>query len=181
MGETLKERLDRLSEGANPGPYSVRSYQSGTTYLELGKWPGHYASDTVPPMGWGDAEIVNRNIPSSWGDQDRKGYTAHFLAELGNAYRSGDLIPRDEITPAMAAEWQPIETAPKDGVGFLAFERISDDHYTISVCVWEDGDDGDGPYMVLFHEAKNIPVNASHWRPLPDPSALTAIKESKDD
>jgi len=68
----------------------------------------------------------------------------------------------------LEAKWQPIETAPKDGTGFLAFERISNKHYTISVCVWENGSEGEGPYMVLFHQEKNIPVVPTHWVPLPD-------------
>lgn len=92
----LKSRLDALSDGANPGPYSVESYGSGTTYLTLGTWVGHYASDTVPMMGGGRAGIVNSNIPSSWGEEDRKGCTAHFLAELANAYRAGKLTVIDQ-------------------------------------------------------------------------------------
>ncbi len=90
MGD-LKARLDDLSGGANPGPYGVESYGSGTTYLTLGAWVGHYASDRVPMMGGGRAELVNSNVPSSWGGISRKGDTAHFLAELANAYRAGKL------------------------------------------------------------------------------------------
>lgn len=91
-GQDLKERLDKLSANANPGPYSTEGHQSGTTYLLLGSWVGHYASDTVPMMGGGRAEIVNSNVPSSWGDFCRKPWTAAFLAELANAYRDGRLV-----------------------------------------------------------------------------------------
>lgn len=88
----LKERLDMLSDGATPGPYGVEAYGSGTTYLRLGSWVGHYADKDVPMMGGGEAEIIIRNVPSSWGEVSRKGSTAYFLAELANAYRAGKLI-----------------------------------------------------------------------------------------
>lgn len=94
--EDLRSRLDDLSEGANPGPYGVESYGSGTTYLKLGTWVGHYADERVPMMGGGRAEIVNTNVPSEWGKTSRKGHTAHFLAELANAYRAGKLRVVDE-------------------------------------------------------------------------------------
>jgi hypothetical protein len=71
------------------------------------------------------------------------------------------------------SEWKPIDTAPKDGTGFLAFERISETHYTISVCVWENGPEGEGPYMVLFHDKHNVPINATHWMPQPEPPKET--------
>lgn len=92
----LKPRLDALSAGATPGPYGVESYGSGTTYLRLGAWVGHFADDRVPMMGGGRAEIIISNVPSAWGEKSRKGATAHFLAELANAYRAGKLRVRQE-------------------------------------------------------------------------------------
>ena len=89
--DDLSARLDYLSERANPGPYGVESYGSGTTYLRLGTWVGHYASERVPMMGGGRAEVVNSNVPSAWGNTCRKGPTAHLIAELVNAYRAGKL------------------------------------------------------------------------------------------
>lgn len=96
----LTKRLNELSEGANPGPYGVISYQSGTTYLTLGEWVGSFAGDTgdgkeVSFRGSGRAEIVNFNIPRKWRDQNRKGYTARFLVELANAWRDGKLIVKE--------------------------------------------------------------------------------------
>ena len=44
-------------------------------------------------------------------------------------------------------DWQPIETAPRDGTEFIGFEWTSPETYTQYVC-WRDGDewviDGDG-------------------------------------
>jgi len=97
----LKERLDELSKKANPGPYGVESYQSGTTYLKLGSWVGHYAGkpgpndEYIPPFGYGRAQIINSNVPSEWGDSPKKEWTAAFLAELANAYRDGLLVCRE--------------------------------------------------------------------------------------
>lgn len=98
----LKERLDMLSERSTPGPYGVESYGSGTTYITLGTWPGHYASDTVPPMGYGRAEIITSNIPRAWGEDGRKSGTAHFLTELANAYRSGNLVTKCALDAQLA-------------------------------------------------------------------------------
>ena len=102
----LIARLDYLSERANPGPYGVESYGSGTTYLKLGTWVGHYASERVPMMGGGRAEVVNSNVPSAWGNTCRKGATAHLIAELVNAYRAGKLrvVDVDRRTSIEAAD-----------------------------------------------------------------------------
>lgn len=73
---------------------------------------------------------------------------------------------REAAAALQAMEWQPIETAPKDGTRFLAFESVNKKYHTISVCIWEKGADGEGPYMVLYHEKRNTPVLATHWKPL---------------
>lgn len=91
-GLELADMLKRLSYEANPGPYGVNLYGSGTTWLTLGSWVGNYASDTVPMMGGGKAEIVNSNVPSDWGDTSKKPATALFLKELANAWRDGRIV-----------------------------------------------------------------------------------------
>ena len=103
MTDGLKNRLDMLSEGANPGPYGTESYGSGTTYITLGEWVGHFSSDTVSMMGGGRAEIVNRNVPSDWGDNNKKGHTATFLAQLANSYREGKLKAVDDTRADLPA------------------------------------------------------------------------------
>jgi hypothetical protein len=96
VGVELQARLDDLSASANPGPYGVELYGSGTTWLTLGSWVGHYASDTVPMMGGGRAEIVNSNVPREWGDTSKKPATAIFLKELANAWRDGRIVVKNK-------------------------------------------------------------------------------------
>ena len=95
-GLDLKQQLDDLSAGANPGPYGVSLAGSGTTWLTLGSWVGHYASGRVPMMGGGRAEIVNSNVPSDWGEISKKPATAIFLKELANAWRDGRIVVNDK-------------------------------------------------------------------------------------
>ena len=94
-GQELSDMLNRLSDDANPGPYGVNLYGSGSAWLTLGTWVGHYASDTVPMMGGGMAQIVNSNVPSEWGDRCRNQSTAKFLKELANAWRDGRIVVAD--------------------------------------------------------------------------------------
>jgi hypothetical protein len=71
-----------------------------------------------------------------------------------------------EVVPARAAiaampgggEWQPIETAPKDGSPFLALEGAR--HFD---CWWHDAGCGEFYWM---DEADSEP-NPTHWMPLP--------------
>jgi hypothetical protein len=64
-------------------------------------------------------------------------------------------------------EWQPIETAPKDGRSFMLWVAQSDmgAHWFAPVSITPDGnwwDDSTGDNIQ--------PVNgATHWMPLPDP------------
>lgn len=64
-------------------------------------------------------------------------------------------------------EWQPIETAPRDGTEFLCFKRSIK---TIVVCTWLDEDhpdcDGDAPHVTWDHSPL---FDATHWAPLPPP------------
>jgi hypothetical protein len=73
-------------------------------------------------------------------------------------------------------EWQPIETAPKDGTEFLAYDKRTK---KMDVCHWigrpmnwpsQVQMDGEyGPYEDQFgHSWRDI----SHWMPLPPPPAI---------
>ncbi|KPK13948.1 MAG: hypothetical protein AMJ56_00420 [Anaerolineae bacterium SG8_19] len=63
--------------------------------------------------------------------------------------------------------WQPIETAPKDGSCFLAYmwyeKEEGDDYEFYSVIRWEKGLGWvqENPYM--------DPFKPTHWMPLPEP------------
>ena len=78
-------------------------------------------------------------------------------------------------------DWQPIETAPKDGTGMdVLCELIGREdefkHVRFTDVSWNTGnlggvgwfrvlDDGDWEYL----EAGDIPWRLTHWMPLPEP------------
>lgn len=67
-------------------------------------------------------------------------------------------------------EWQPIETAPKDGTRFLAYE--DGNHYALE---WVPEMPNDGYWKCLCGQFVTITPEPTHWRPLPAPP-LTAAK-----
>jgi hypothetical protein len=64
-----------------------------------------------------------------------------------------------------AAEWQPIETAPKDQWIDLWCANKNGEGYRTVECRWS-------PYFNYFHQACAPAIrNATHWRPIPEPPA----------
>lgn len=58
--------------------------------------------------------------------------------------------------------WQPMETAPKDGSGFIGYQKISDEQYVISACAFY------GEFVwINWGEGLNTSANPTHWMPLP--------------
>lgn len=74
----------------------------------------------------------------------------------------------EPAAPAVPPEWQPIETAPKDGTDFLAFKTQVLGGPCICVCTWLDSDhpsyDGETPHVAWDHSGF---WDATHWMPLP--------------
>lgn len=62
------------------------------------------------------------------------------------------------------SEWQPIETAPKDGTEILVFD---DGAYIVTP--WIEGDDQSGWWDNGFMDPP-----PTHWMPLPAPPERTA-------
>ena len=58
--------------------------------------------------------------------------------------------------------WQPIETAPKDGTHFL----VSDDEGFMGVAMWEDYETLD---FVCCYDEGWLKRDAKWWMPLPSP------------
>lgn len=59
--------------------------------------------------------------------------------------------------------WLPIESAPKDGTHFLAFQRGGNpDHYE---CWWHE----DWPRSSYWTDVADSEPEPTHWRPLPNP------------
>ncbi len=57
------------------------------------------------------------------------------------------------------SEWQPIETAPKDGTPILVCVRLSSAYAYHSVVEWMDG--------IGWWNGDVFPENITHWSPLP--------------
>lgn len=98
--DDLATRLRKLNGATPAGKFSVTSYQSGTTYLNMGDpWVGHYIGPDYPTgQGYAQASIHTFNIPDAWIKDgiDHKSATAGFIAELVNAYRAGNLVVAED-------------------------------------------------------------------------------------
>lgn len=73
------------------------------------------------------------------------------------------------------SEWQPIESAPKDGVEVLAY--FEDGGCYVAACrdgVWIEGN---------YLNPKDAPelFTPTHWMPLPDPPTTHPTMERDDD
>lgn len=62
-------------------------------------------------------------------------------------------------------DWQPIETAPRDGSQFLGY-HLSDDHYTGDWFALVDYS-GDPTWPWSDFEGNHPPSFLTHWMPLP--------------
>ena len=61
-------------------------------------------------------------------------------------------------------DWQPIETAPKDGTPILAYCQFTEDSCDIDnywISEWDD-----------YHGVFTPYSGATHWQPLPDPPVI---------
>jgi len=71
-------------------------------------------------------------------------------------------------------DWQPIETAPRDGTPFLALNQFSDkeEPEVIQVQVWDDNEQGLVRYIPFVKRGISRPcihLYPTHWMPLPQP------------
>ena len=70
----------------------------------------------------------------------------------------------------MNTEWQPIETAPKDGtIILLSFYYLNGVHPNksfVAMTEWEKAING---YKILSNLEKDGTLKISHWMPLPKP------------
>jgi hypothetical protein len=72
-------------------------------------------------------------------------------------------------------EWQPIETAPKDGSLILCGNKmeIAIASWSTSAWVSKKQDDGSyGAWLVFDARSDSETISPSHWMPLPDPPQI---------
>lgn len=94
---------------------------------------------------------------------ERLDLAAKIHSEIGGQTAMADTI-REAAELARRVEWQPIETAPRDGMKILGF----DPHWRDPICViswseWGEWHDWSGVHTFR---------SATHWCPLPDPPRI---------
>jgi hypothetical protein len=79
-----------------------------------------------------------------------------------------------QVEGMRVAEWQPIETAPKDGTWFLALQDGD-----IYPCEWDAERADEGPPREGWYDHFNHSFEApTHWQPLPAFPPRAALKSS---
>lgn len=87
----------------------------------------------------------------------------------GRTVQSDTIHPEAEQALTVARQWQPIETAPKDGTVILAWSEDSKQ----AEFIWWAGGAGE-PCWVLRDEGTKVHVDwLKGWMPLPDPPQAT--------
>lgn len=97
--------------------------------------------------------------------------TLHFTGST-----NGWIRWEDYAAVLAASQWQPIETAPKDGLKVLVY----DESYGLPQKAWFGKDRNDETYEGwLFGDGDDYscgmyftPINPTHWMPLPKPPAV---------
>jgi len=91
-----------------------------------------------------------------------------------SATRKGEAISRWNTRPSGSAElreglnWQPIETAPRDGTSILVCVTHNTCDHTWETVQWIDW--ARGAYIwPIYQQRIDIPFPPTHWMPLPPP------------
>jgi hypothetical protein len=76
-----------------------------------------------------------------------------------------------QIDDALNRQWQPIETAPKDGTRILAYEITDADDTQPQIVCWLDEPDKPGWYICFDHTPCHGEIwkPPTHWQPIPEP------------
>lgn len=70
-------------------------------------------------------------------------------------------LMNEHLGRKLAHEWQPIETAPRDGRAYLVVDEIVDMGHRAQIAFWS------GAW--LSTDGKKRTLNPTHWMPLPEP------------
>jgi len=106
----------------------------------------------TPDILWVDEEA-----DGAWGEVWHNA-TPHDMQKYGGyrKYIRANLVP----------QWQPIETAPKDGTEILVFHPERNEQF---VCYLKEG------YWMFAPDAA-LATDPTHWMPLPNPPPATPPK-----
>lgn len=130
--------------------------------------PGHYA-----------LRIAARAVAMRAKEQAAPDDVRAAIEDALHRYQKGAISSREFLDEAVTAVtpdgWQPIETAPRDATEFLAAISV---HHSNGKTWWErhilsvEGDEVGADY----YQGWRI-EDYSHWQPLPEPPARTALGE----
>lgn len=100
---------------------------------------------------------------------------AHILSPAPSY--AGSISPRAALRAIEAAlrsqgDWRPIETAPFQGMGFLACS--AEDYDTIEWLVWQSKEDEKHKFFNMNSGNYTNAKHWTHWRPLPAPPGALA-------
>lgn len=125
--------------------------------------------------------MKNKTEPQSGGESRQANLSGAEIVVGQPADKSGKekkAGPGGNVVPELAhgglenMEWQPIETAPRDGTTILiTFKRI-DGKWLIQAGFFKERSDGSvgwALYQVGRHWWSISNFEATHWMPLPDP------------
>lgn len=111
-------------------------------------------------------------LAAKWREEARNTLDCGFcFGQMNRAVAEREMEMASELERAIAEQWQPIETAPKDGTVILAVSdlHIKEDWYP-DLVGWCDG----WVYSGNFNE---VMFNLSHWMHMPTlPAAPTPPK-----
>ena len=172
MSDKIKAALERVIAGAK-AHYSDLHYdeykQCEQDCLDL-----RVTLLTAPPSTDGALDKGNKIgsgevnlLPNGIRDECTYGDVAEALRSAGApSFQNGKWLSLPERIAALTDEWQPIETAPKDGSPVLIFVPST------GICMYVAWN-RNGNWMVFdTGKGHSAHVDATHWRPLPPPPAL---------
>jgi hypothetical protein len=102
-------------------------------------------------------------------DFDGAAYPALASEWDDGAGRIADAILADEtvrLKSVLSAKWQPIETAPRDGSHFWAYQKRHE--YSMFECWWAENHEGG--FWMDYIDSEPEPT---HYAPLPEPPEAT--------
>ena len=189
--------LRRLAEAATPGPWYRGHNENGASQGEMSVWPdSHMIGGLIAKAGW--------QMPwEGWFEQPAKdaAYIAAanpavmvaLLNEIDALQEAYDRATRlhaatcRELQALRAAPvlpdrgWRPIESAPRDGAGILAYNPMVGIYHTAFTTRWsgEPNETGYEGFPCGYWHTGDVRCYAygkwdaqpTHWMPLPDAPA----------